>query len=102
MPRPLKLFKWSNPRRMDCAPAPNGSRETLDFVAATSKVAAKTCLEESSKFARIPISEITTADENGPGRVALASPGVVFWRPIDGHKDSLKRAANQSPSSAPI
>jgi hypothetical protein len=92
MPRPLKLFVWSNPNRRECPPAPNRSRCTSDFVAAASKASAKRCFEQFSAWIRVPLSEIRESSAKAVHDVVISEPGVVFWRPVDEYETELTRA----------
>lgn len=91
----LKVYGWTNPHRAECPPAPNGSRETREVVAATSKAEARRL------GSKIPLSEINQAGALTEINLAMASPGVVFWRPATRHGSRMVRAGDPWPE-APV
>lgn len=76
----LKVYGWRDFRR-ECPPAPNGSRQTREIMAARSKA------EVKRMFPRVPMSEITETGNKLEVTTALAKPGAVFWRSLNCYSD---------------
>lgn len=64
--------------RSACPPAPNGSRQTREIIAAHSKVEAKRLAGW-----RIGLSEIGETGNEEEVALATGEPGTVFWSPLD-------------------
>ena len=79
MPRELKVYGWRS-FRMECPPAPNGSRQTREIIAAHS-------VAEVCRLTGVRRSEVSETGNEEEVRVAMKDPGVVFWRPLDGERD---------------
>lgn len=78
-PRPLRVFGWQG-TRFECPPAPNGSRQTREIVAAKSAAAAARAAGRDRPAQLFNFCETGNAAEI---RAARGRPGVVLWRPID-------------------
>jgi hypothetical protein len=80
----LFVYRWRGFRN-ECPPSPNGSKQTREIVAVTSVAAAHRAFNASG--VRCSISDVREyGSETGNAEeleVALAEPGVVFWRPLD-------------------
>ena len=72
--------------RVECPPTANGGRQTREVVAAPSRVAAARLLGITSTR----LKEYGSVTGNTwEVRMALASPGRVFWKPLDDRRDPL-------------
>ena len=78
----LKVYSWIG-NRSECPRTAGGSGQTREIVSAPSKAAARTVGAPSN------ITETGARDEV---ETALASPGVVLWRPLDVHGHFFVRA----------
>ena len=79
MPKKLKVYGWIGWRR-EAGTRPN-NQQTREIVAATS-------MAEVGRIIGTPHRQLFNLGETGNPReleVALAEPGVVFWRPLDDH-----------------
>jgi len=82
----LKVYRWQSFRH-ECPAALNGSKQTEELVAARSMA------EVKRRFRRVP-GDLFNLGETGNKEqiaVAMAEPGVVFWKPIDG-RDGYTRS----------
>ena len=79
MLRKVKVYGWHGHRR-ESPPARNGSQQTREIVAVTSKkAAARVGGEEDPR--RLP--NLTDTENDEEIKVAMAEPGIVFWHPLD-------------------
>lgn len=85
----MKVYAYTSWHR-ECPPAPNGSQQTRDIVAARSFAAAARAFGKSPSSLRPWCSETGNAEELS---VALSKPGAVFWRPLDFHGEGGWRGA---------
>lgn len=76
--RRLKVYGWTG-HRFECPPAPNGSHQTREIVAASS-VAEVMRLSGRRRSGLFNICETGNDEEIA---TAMAEPGVVFWRGIN-------------------
>ena len=86
--RKFKVYGWRGWRN-ECEPAPNGSHQTREIVAATSLAAAARAAGEKGPWALDCVSETGNAQELD---VALGSPNTVFWRSLNDNKGPFRRA----------
>jgi hypothetical protein len=93
MKKKLKIYSYQGYRR-ECPPAPNGSRQTSEVVAAYSKAQVKA-------IAGVPPSEIHETGNNEDIAKALSEPGRIFWQPLLRHDDKLWRDYEKTFESAP-
>jgi hypothetical protein len=77
--KPLKVYGWTGFRR-ECPAAPNGSRQTREIVAAKSWA-------EVARLSGVSLYHLKSyGSETGNDvelEVALASPRIVFWIPLN-------------------
>jgi len=91
MPRKLKVYGWQG-IRSECRPAPNGSQQTREVCAATSKAAVLKELHTRVHW-RIPASEVCETGNAEECAKALSEPGTIFWHALDelpGNRDWRK------------
>lgn len=80
--RKLKVYGWTGIRQ-ECPPAANGSRQTREVVATTSKKEAARLVDPERSWMRPSLSEIGETGNAEEIEMAMAEPGVVFWCPLD-------------------
>jgi len=81
----LKVYRWQS-WRSECPATANGSRQTEEIMAARS-------MAEVMRIVGGTRSEFFNLGETGNKEscaVALAEPGVVFWKPIDGRDGYIR------------
>ena len=81
--RRLKVYRWQS-SRSECPRAGNGSRQTVEILATTSKKKAAEIAGERGPWALFNLGE--TGNEQSIAQ-AMSQPGVIFWRPVDGRGD---------------
>jgi hypothetical protein len=64
--------------RSACPPAPNGSHQTREIIAAHSKTAAKRLAGWD-----VALSEVCETGNEEELATAMAAPGVLFWSPLN-------------------
>jgi hypothetical protein len=79
MAKKLKVYGWIGWRRK-CPPAPNGSQQTREICAASSKAAVARLLGEKDPRQIYNLCETGNEEEIAK---ALPKPNVVFWHPLD-------------------
>jgi hypothetical protein len=84
--KPLKVYGWQSFQRA-CVPASNGSKQTRQICAASSKA-------EAARIAGVKsvrtLFNLTETGNAGECRAAMLQPRTVLWQPIDArqrHKD---------------
>lgn len=85
----LKVYGWQSFRR-ECKPAPNGSTQTREICAAHSKVEAARVAGYDRPAQMFNLCETGNA---GECELAIANPGVVFWKPLNDFSNSGYRRA---------
>lgn len=78
MPRKLKVYGFQS-FRTQCVPAPNGSLQTREVVAAHSRVEVGHLSGLSVSYLRDFCCETGNQDEV---KIALSKPGKIFWHPL--------------------
>lgn len=86
MTRHLKVYRHHGWRK-ECPASPNGSRQTHEIVAARSQV-------EAARLFGCTLYELIgwgARMNEKDGAVALAEPGVIFWKPLTTALGTLHR-----------
>ncbi len=87
MPSKLKVYGYLT-FRQECPVAPNGSKQTREIVAATSKKAVKLLIGDKA-----PLSEITETGNAVEIAAAMSRPGTIFWTPVDSRFKAYEAAS---------
>ena len=82
----LKVWSWQG-WRQECPPARNGGKQTSEVVAAKSMAAAARAAGVKRPAQLFNLGR-TGNDEQIAA--AMAEPGVVFWRPLDGREKFIR------------
>lgn len=77
--RPLKVWGWVG-WRAECPPSPNGGHQTREIVAAHSFAEVVRLADTTAYYLRNHGCVTGNVEEVA---IATASPGIVFWRPLD-------------------
>lgn len=88
MSRRLRVYGWQGYRH-EC---PGHNRVTREIVAAHSKAEVARIAGASGPWVLFNLSETGNAREI---EVASASPGIIFWKPIDHHNDEWRKGATR-------
>ena len=77
--RKLKVYGWTSFRH-ECRPAPNGSHQTREIVAAHSQAETARLSGHRRPSQMWYLCETGNANEI---ETAMSKPGTVFWHPLD-------------------
>ena len=92
MARTLKVYGWQSFRR-ECDPAPNGSRQTREICAAHSMAEVARIAGVNRPQQLFNLGETGNKEELA---AATASPGTIFWRPLNAHSGhEFRRAGSE-------
>ena len=83
----LKVYRWTGARR-ECPRAPNGSRQTRELCAAHSKAELARIVGVKSSHSP-ELWNLSETGNDGDIAIAMAEPGVVFWRPLDFRRERI-------------
>ena len=82
----LKVYSWQG-WRSECPAARNGSSQTTEVVAVKSKAAAA---RGAGVNRPAQLFNLTETGNDQDIAAAMAEPGVVFWRPLDGREKFIR------------
>ena len=82
MPRKLKVYGWRG-YRGECPPAPNGSHQTREIMAALSMAAVTRAMGYKNAQTGIRQLDLCETGNDNEIETAMNEPGAVFWCPLN-------------------